>query len=275
MPVRTKRVRRSRIGSGANAPVSLCPHASGLKNSSYPLSLIESAPITGIAIESLIGPLTQESDCVSRTYHDFRVSGYLRDKGRVQVVGAGQIYSTGGFNSTSLSSLYGLPLSAPMAIGYDPSQVFLNAYTRVSVRSHSGQSADDSVCSALVRLEHIIADRDQYELDERPPSQNTIEAVRKLLRSMAHVGYDTLPKTSISVYYGEISVTWKTDQNLVRITFRPDGSIELYRQADYRDSARGESIPVTVEDNERVAEYIRWLSEDTRVANSERSGLNR
>jgi hypothetical protein len=84
---------------------------------------------------------------------------------------------------------------------------------------------------------------------------------------MGDVGYQNLPKTYISVYYGEIAVSWKTDRNLVRLTFGSNGNIELYRQADYRDSARGEAIQVTVEDNERVADYIRWLGEDTRAAN--------
>jgi len=88
---------------------------------------------------------------------------------------------------------------------------------------------------------------------------------------MDSVGYSSLPKTYISVHYGEIAITWKTDKNLVRLTFRPHGSIELYRQADYPNSARGEKIPVTVEDNERVAEYIRWLGEDTLAANFKRS----
>jgi hypothetical protein len=137
------------------------------------------------------------------------------------------------------------------------------------------ESTDDSIGSVLRRLDELINDNDQYEGDESPPSQATIRTTRSLLRSMAHVGYPNLPRTYISIYYGEISISWKTDRNLVRLTFRPDGSIELYRQADYRDSARGESMQVTVHDNQQVAAYIRWLSEDTRAANPVQFYANR
>lgn len=136
-------------------------------------------------------------------------------------------------------------------------------------------ATEDSTDAIIERLDEVIADEDQYELDELPPSQTTIDAVKRLLRSMADVGYNNLPKTYISLYHGEIAVTWKTDRNLVRLTFRPNGSIELYRQPNYRDSARGESIPVTVEDNERVAEYIHWLSGVDLGARPERPVHNR
>lgn len=135
---------------------------------------------------------------------------------------------------------------------------------------------DDSIISVLRRLDEVVNDADQYEVDEQPPTPETIWAVRSLLLSMARMGYyQNLPKTYISVYYGEIAITWKTARNLVRVTFRPDNHIELYRQEDYRDSARGESIRITVDDTQQVDAYIRWLSEDTRAATPERSHSNR
>jgi hypothetical protein len=137
------------------------------------------------------------------------------------------------------------------------------------------QSTGDSIGSVVRRLDEIITDEDQYELDEARPSEKTVRTARKLLRSMANVGYQSFPKTYISIYYGEIAISWKTDRNLVRLTFHPDGAIELYRQADYRESARGESIQVTVDDKQQVAAYIRWLSEDTRAADSERHIVHR
>lgn len=93
-------------------------------------------------------------------------------------------------------------------------------------------NGDDSIVFVVKSLDLIVTDDDQYETDEPRPSQETIQVARKLLRSMAEVGYNNLPKTYISVYYGEIAVTWKTEQNLDRLTFSPNGTIELYRQAD-------------------------------------------
>jgi hypothetical protein len=142
-------------------------------------------------------------------------------------------------------------------------------------RLREGEQRDDSVGSILRRLDTVLNDQEQYETDETPPARQTVMAARNLLRSMSRVGYENLPKTYISVYYGEIAISWKTDRNLVRLTFRPNGTIELYRQADYRDSARGEATPVTVDDNEQVAAYIRWLSEDTRATPSGRSDSHR
>ena len=109
------------------------------------------------------------------------------------------------------SSQFDTPV--PASHFYSLSAPFLESLgfrTVMMMKALSG--IDDTTESIVKRIDLIIADEDQYELDEKSPSQQTIQAARKLLRSMADVGYNNLPKTYVSIYYGEITVTWKTER---------------------------------------------------------------
>jgi hypothetical protein len=121
----------------------------------------------------------------------------------------------------------------------------------------------DSIHSVIRHIEEVVSDSDQYGDDEAPPSEDVVRTAKQSILSIAELGYNALPKTYVSVYYGELAITWKTETNLVRLTFRPDGHIQIYKQANYKISARGETVTVTPRDSTLVARDLAWLCGDS------------
>ena len=117
------------------------------------------------------------------------------------------------------------------------------------------QTAD----TILERIRSVIEDEDQYADDEPAPSDETVALAEQLIRTIESVGVDEFPKTYISVYYGEIDITWKTAKDLVRLMVKPGDRIELYQQPNYPDSPRGESTVITMLDAATVADQIERL----------------
>jgi hypothetical protein len=117
------------------------------------------------------------------------------------------------------------------------------------------QTAD----TILERIRSVIEDEDQYADDEPAPSDETVALAEQLIRTIESVGVDEFPKTYISVYYGEIDITWKTAKDLVRLMVKPGDRIELYQQPNYPDSPRGESTVITMLDAATVADRIERL----------------
>lgn len=114
----------------------------------------------------------------------------------------------------------------------------------------------------LHRIDTIVADDDQYQQDEVRPSGEIVDLAKKLIYAAEEAGVTRFPKTYVSVYYGEVDITWKTDRNMVRLIVRPNHTIELYRQRDYHLSPKGEFVPITVQDGARIAEQIHWLTRE-------------
>ena len=117
------------------------------------------------------------------------------------------------------------------------------------------QTAD----TILERIRSVIEDEDQYADDEPAPSDETVALAEQLIRTIESVGVDEFPKTYISVYYGEIDITWKTAKDLVRLMVKPGDRIELYQQPNYPNSPRGESTVITMLDAATVADQIERL----------------
>jgi hypothetical protein len=111
----------------------------------------------------------------------------------------------------------------------------------------------------LRHIDLMTADEEQYEDDEPHPSEHIIEQAHRIVQAMADLGIRSFPKTYVATYYGEIDLTWKTVRNLMRVIIKPTGEIQLYHQANYRESARGESRTITVTDAQAIADRMRWL----------------
>jgi len=112
------------------------------------------------------------------------------------------------------------------------------------------------------RIDAAVADDDQYQQDEARPSGEIADLAKRLIYATEKAGVTRFPKTYVSVYYGEIDITWKTDRNMVRLIIRPNRTIELYRQRDYHLSPKGAFVPITIQDGGRIAEQIDWLTRE-------------
>jgi hypothetical protein len=123
-----------------------------------------------------------------------------------------------------------------------------------------GPLPDWQLHEVLKHIDLTLADADQNQDDEPHPPENAVEQAHRIVRAVADLGIQSFPKTYVATYYGEIDLTWKTFRKLMRVIIKPNGEMQLYHQPNYRDSARGESCPITLLEAKAVADRMRWLS---------------
>ena len=79
------------------------------------------------------------------------------------------------------------------------------------------QTLTESMQTVLRHIDNSITDENQYQEDEQKPDALTATTAKSLVEAAAAAGVREFPRTYISVYYGEIDITWKTDRKLVRL----------------------------------------------------------
>jgi hypothetical protein len=122
-------------------------------------------------------------------------------------------------------------------------------------------SADRFVSAAEItsRIDALIADEDMYEPNEPRPTKEAIDEAKDLIVSAERYGSKYL-RPEISVYYGEIDITWRVSNRLLRLivfsgTVRP---AVLYYQTDKGEAlTRGESLEV--QRAEDLSRKLIWL----------------
>ena len=84
-------------------------------------------------------------------------------------------------------------------------------------RSISYYASQDCLAEMLLRL----SDASKLDEDEAAPIPDVIERASQFLREL-HSLMRPLPPGSVSTFYGEINITWRADNNIVRIAFFPN-----------------------------------------------------
>ena len=91
-----------------------------------------------------------------------------------------------------------------------------------AVRSQGGANAIANSIDA------IVSNPESYEQGEAPPSEGAVCAAVDLLQE-AEVSGTHLPAASVSTYYGELNVTWQSENRLLRlITYSDNREPVLY-----------------------------------------------
>lgn len=109
------------------------------------------------------------------------------------------------------------------------------------------------------RIDAVIADGDMYEAGEPRPSPEAAAKAKDLIQSAGRAVHG-LPPPEVSVYFGEIDITWKVRNRLLRIIVFPDPSRPpvLYFQTDKGEAlTRGESVDVSGADD--LPRKLAWL----------------
>jgi hypothetical protein len=117
----------------------------------------------------------------------------------------------------------------------------------------------ESAASIATRIDAVITDDELYELGEPRPSSETVAKAKDLILSAEHVG-SKFPHPKISVYFGEVDITWKAQDRLLRVIVFPDPirPAVLYFQTDRGEAlTRGESVEVT--NAEDLPRRLNWL----------------
>jgi hypothetical protein len=129
---------------------------------------------------------------------------------------------------------------------FDPSVNQVNGYNE----------GNDDVAA---RIDAVIADDDMYEPGEPRPTQEAAAKAKDLIKSAGRAVRE-LPRPEVSVYFGEIDVTWKVRNRLLRIVvFSETGrAAVLYFQTDDGGAlTRGESVDIRGEDD--LPRKFAWL----------------
>ena len=98
-----------------------------------------------------------------------------------------------------------------------------------------------------------------YEPGEPKPDLEAVAKAKDLIVAAEHRGRK-LPKPKISVYFGEIDITWAVQNRLLRLIVFPDSAqpAVLYFQTDKGEAlTRGESVEVS--GAEDLSQRLDWL----------------
>jgi hypothetical protein len=109
------------------------------------------------------------------------------------------------------------------------------------------------------RIDAAIADDDMYEPGEPRPSLDAAARAKDLINS-AGDAVRGVPCPEVSVYFGEIDVTWRVRNRLLRMAVFCDSArpVVLYFQTDNGEAlTRGESVDVTGADD--LSQKLVWL----------------
>jgi hypothetical protein len=105
---------------------------------------------------------------------------------------------------------------------------------------------EESTDDIAARIDAVIADDDMYEAGEPRPSPEAAAKAKELIKSAGRADRG-LPRPEVSVYFGEIDVTWKVRNRLLRMVVFSDPvrPAVLYFQTDKGEAlTRGESVDV-------------------------------
>jgi hypothetical protein len=114
--------------------------------------------------------------------------------------------------------------------------------------------------SIAAKIDAIVVDSDRYEPGEPRPTQETIAKAKGLIQSAERNG-SKFPKSEIAVYFGEIDITWRVANRLLRLIVFADPvkNALLYFQTDKGEAlTRGESIDVNNEGKD-LSQQLTWL----------------
>ena len=111
----------------------------------------------------------------------------------------------------------------------------------------------------LSKIDSVLADDELYEPGEPRPSPETVGRAKSLINA-AMDRERRIPKAEVSAYFGELDVTWRHQNRLLRLVVFPDVTRRpvLYSQTDSGDAlTRGHSIEVTGSDV--LSSRLDWL----------------
>jgi hypothetical protein len=117
----------------------------------------------------------------------------------------------------------------------------------------------ETAASVAARIDAVIADDDMYESGEPRPSEESVNKAKALIVSAERDG-SRFPRAKISVYFGEIDLTWTVQNRLLRLIVRSDPDLPalLYLQSDKGEAlTRGESAEVG--SAEELSQKFEWL----------------
>lgn len=118
---------------------------------------------------------------------------------------------------------------------------------------------ENSARSIGEQIDDSVGDADQYDTEEQAPSTDAIYAAKTLI-SGVHIPRQIRPE--VSVYYGELDVTWRSSDKLVRlIVYSDDRTPKIYSQ---RDSDNVLSRGQLLDANQNLLnEKLNWLLSQT------------
>lgn len=132
-------------------------------------------------------------------------------------------------------------------------------YERESLSADLFGAGFESPANTAARIDAVVADDSMYELGEPKPSVQAVADAKKLVMSAAQA-ISRLPRPAISVYFGEIDVTWKLRDRLLRMIVFSDPArpAVLYFQTDKGETlTRGETVEIRGAKD--LSEKLAWL----------------
>ncbi|MGA2714504.1 MAG: hypothetical protein ABSG41_15475 [Bryobacteraceae bacterium] len=73
------------------------------------------------------------------------------------------------------------------------------------------------------KIDAACSDPDNFEDDEIQPSPRAISELKRVLREASDIFNGDIPQGDVAPYFGEISVTWRRDNRMLRLTAFSDG----------------------------------------------------
>jgi len=114
--------------------------------------------------------------------------------------------------------------------------------------SHSMEDAIDAAC----------ADPDNYEEGEAHPSAHAVTEMKRVLREASGL-FGNIPNGSVAPYSGEISITWRRDNRMLRLTTFSDARPARLDYGTAPEGALGDYQFDTAATGEKLDLRLRWI----------------
>ncbi len=133
-------------------------------------------------------------------------------------------------------------------------------------QSGSSTSVIDELQTFTQRVDAVCSDPENFEEGEPRPSPKALADIKRILNE-AYGPYDSdIPHGDIAPYFGEISITWRNESRMLRLTAFSDHREPRIDFGTTPEGSLGSYDEITVVTGEHLTDQMNWLLAKRAVA---------
>jgi len=116
------------------------------------------------------------------------------------------------------------------------------------------------------KIDATCSDPDNFEEGEDHPSAEAIGELKRILSEASEINHSDIPDGDVSPYFGEVSVTWRRDNRMLRLTVFSDGRDARLDFGTTPESSLGNYQFNPTANGESLVNQLNWLLATKQVA---------
>jgi hypothetical protein len=115
-------------------------------------------------------------------------------------------------------------------------------------------------------IDAVCADPDNFEEGEAHPSPTAISELKRILIDASDAFNGDIPPGNVAPYFGEVSVTWRCDNRMLRLTAFSDGRQPRLDFGTTPEGSLGDYEFYSTATGKNVSDRLNWLLADRAAA---------